>query len=134
MHHQITNCLRDRLLDPLDVGGDVAHERPGGLRGEEIHRLAEHVPVKTISEIHHRALADVAHEVCGEVREQPLRHVEHDDRQGHPFEVDLLDQHVVEDGLDEIGQAGGGNGEPDHRRAGEEEPAPIGSCLREQTT
>ena len=115
LHEQVAHSTRDRLLDLLDVVRDVADERSRRLALEETHRLPDDVLVEDVPEVHDRPLPHPAHEIGREVRKYPLGDIDHDDEHGDLRQVLVLDQDVVENRLDEIGEPTRGRTEAQHR-------------------
>ena len=85
--------------------------------------------VESVSQVHHGALADPAHEIRREVGKESLQRVQQDDERPHQAEVHVLDQDVVEDGLDEIGEPGGGRAVAEHAENRDEKTAAVGPGL-----
>ena len=104
-------------------------EKASMLPLEEAHRLQDDPVVEPVAQVHDRALPDPAHQVGAEVGEHPLGEVEEDDEPCDPAEVHVLDEYVVEDGLDEVREPRRGDAETEHRRAGEREPATVLSLI-----
>ncbi len=131
---QVAGQLRDRGLDLLDVGGDVAHQRAGRAAAEEGERLVEDVLVEGVAQVGDGVLPGVGDERRREVRADALRDVEQEDGQRQDADVLTQGQGLVEYRLDLVdderpgGRVAGG-GQP-----GQEQPPPVRPGEHEQPT
>jgi hypothetical protein len=132
---QVPRHLGDRVLDLLHVARDVAHEGAGAVAREEGERLVQDVAVELVAEVGHRALPGLGHQRRGEEGAEALERVEAEDRDrgdGHRTHVHVLHQHVVEDGLDHVGEQGPGRGVTRRGQPRAEQQQTIGSGVAEE--
>ncbi len=107
LSRQIADGFRDDLLDLVDVVCDPRHQLAGRVPGEEAGRLTQDVLVERIAHVHDDPLPDIGHQIRRDVRPDTLQEVQRDDRPRDEAQALLVPEHVVEDGLDYPGQAGG---------------------------
>ena len=112
----------------------MADEGPGLFLLEEADRLLDHALVESVAQVHDGALADPTHQVGGEIGEDAFGEVENDDEAGDAAEVDVLDEDVVEDRFDEVGEARRRDAEAHHRQTGNGETNAVGPSLCKQAT
>ncbi len=129
---QVARELRNRRLDLLDVGRQVAHQRAGGAAAQERERLLQDVLVERVAQVGDGALPRVRHERRREVRRGALHHVERQDRERQPPDVDALDERLVEDRLDLRNDERAGGRIAERRDPGSGEPPAIGTGVGEE--
>ena len=114
---QIADRLGHRLLDLADVVGDARHQLACRAPAEECGGLVEDVAEEPVADIPDYPLPDVRHQVRRKVRSDALRQIGHDDRRGPEGEraVVVVRQDLVDDWLDQEGDAGARGGINQHR-------------------
>ena len=114
---EVARGFRNDLLDLADVVVDPRQQPAGGAMREESGRLAEDVTKQRAAQIGDDPLADVGHQVRRHVRTDALQQEQADDHPRREHHVLLLGQHLVDDQLDESGQAGRSDGVDEHPAA-----------------
>ncbi len=129
---QISQRLRDRLLDLVDVVGDPRHQRAGAAAREEPGRLVEDVPEQPVADVAYHPLPDVGHQERREVSAQTLEKIATDHEPGERRERDCPLQDGIDQRLDLVGDRGVGCGVDHHSGKRRDEPPAVRAGVGEQ--
>ena len=129
---QIAHRFGDRLLYLRDVVGNARHQLAGRALAEKVGRLVEGVAEQLIPEVADDPLTDVRHQERREVRAETLGEVGKQDGRGPERQVAVARKGLVDDGLDEICDCGGGSPVEQHGGEGRNKPSPVTPGVPEQ--
>ena len=121
------------MLHLADVVGHAREQLARRAAREEARRLPEDVPLQPVAQVAHDPLADVGHQVGGEVRAEALEDVEADDERGDERQVLAVRQHLVEDVLDQVCERRRCRRVHEHRRKRPREAQAIGRRVAKQS-
>ncbi len=121
--------FRDALPQQVDIIDDAGHEHPHSAILEKGHGQPHHLAEKIVSHLLQHPQGGIAHLVYLLEHENALDQVENEDGQGehHQGLLVLVDEDLVQHGLDQIGCCGGTPRNHGHGDQGNDDPPQVRS-------